>query len=159
MFSQDALKDTTDEMHEGCYDVSKKAMDLEKETKSRLECKVEEEKRRQEEGTAAEPVRRKRSGSKKHDEVEAGEADEDYVPEDEDRPVSSKRARNTVSLQALLASDTREYRTMAADREERKKQRSDNKDMPDLTQMTEQEEMEEEAKKKQLECEIEAQQK
>ena len=130
-FSQDALKDTTAEMREGCYDVSKTAMELEKERKERLERKAEDEKRRRDEGMAAEPVRRKRQGSKeKDDDDEAGEKDEDYVPDEEDRPVT-KRARKTTSLQSLIAPDTREYRTTAADRQERRKQRSgDDKELP-----------------------------
>ena len=158
-FSQDALKDTTDQMREGCYDVSRTVVELEKDKKTRLERKAEEEKRRWEEDTAAEPVRRKRSGSKEQDEVETGEVDQDYMPKDEDKPISSKRVRKTTSLQALLAPDTREYHITAADREEHIKQRSDDKDMPDSTQPPEQEETEEESRKKQLEHEIEAQEK
>ena len=56
-FSQDALKDTTAEMREGCYDVSKTALELEKDRKERLARKAEDEQRRREEGTAAEPVK------------------------------------------------------------------------------------------------------
>ena len=42
-FSQDALKDTTAEMREGCYDVSKTALELEKDRKERLAHKAEDE--------------------------------------------------------------------------------------------------------------------
>ena len=70
----------------------------------------------------------------------------------------TKKTRKTTSLQSLIAPDTREYRTMAADRQERRKQRGgDNTEIPDSTEQ--EEETEEERRKKQLECEIEEQQK
>ena len=142
-FSQDALKDMTAEMREGCYDVSKTAMELEKDRKERLQRKAEEEKRRQEEGKGPDPVRQKRQGSKEQDdESEVGEKDEDYIPEDDSRPVM-KKARKTTSLQSLLVPDTREYRTTAADRQERRKQRSgDDTELPDSTEQEEETEEE-----------------
>ena len=145
-------------MREGCYDVSKTALELEKERKERLARKAEDEQRRREEGTAAEPVRRKRTVTREQGgETEGGEKDEDYVPEDDSRPVT-KKARKTMSLQSLLAPDTREYRTTAADRQECRKQRSgDDTEIPDSTEQVE--ETKEEKRKKQLEREIEEQQK
>ena len=156
-FSQDVLKDTTAEMREGCYDVSKTALELEKDRKEWLARKAEDEQRRREEGTAAEPVKRKKSGSKeKDDDDDEAKKDEDYVPEDEDKPVT-KKTRKTTSLQSIIAPDTREYRTTVADRQERRKQRSgDEKELPDLVQ---EEETEDEKRKRQLEREIKEQQK
>ena len=151
------MKDTTAEMREGCYDVSKTALELEKDRKERLARKAEDEQRRREEGTAAEPVKRKKSGSKeKDDDDDEAEKDEDYVPEDEDKPVT-KKPKKTTSLQSVIAPDAKEYRTTAADRQERRKQRSgDEQELPDLVQ---EEETEDEKRKRQLEREIKEQQK
>ena len=109
-------------MRESCYDVSKTAMELEKERDERLKRKAEDKKCRREEGMMAEPVKRKRATTaKEQGDDDQDEKDEDYIPDDENKPV--KKQRKTTSLQSLIALDTREYRTTAADRQERRKQR------------------------------------
>ena len=158
-FSQDTLKDTTAEVRESCYDVSKTAMELEKDRNERLRRKAEEEKCRREEGMEAEPVKRKKPTTSKEQSEgdELGEKDEDYIPDDESKPVT-KKARKTSSLQSLIAPDTKEYRTTAADRLERRKQRSgDDTELPDSTEQPE--ETEEEKRKKELEHQIDEHQK
>ena len=95
--------------------------------------------------------------------MDTTDVDIDYYPGAEDKPPAAKRTRKTASLQSLLAPDTREYRTMAADREEHMKQRTDEKELLDSTQKDtgeqEGEEDEETATKRRLEKEIEDQQK
>ena len=51
-FSKDTFEGTTDEMREGMYTVSQKAIDLEKEKNERLKRKAIEDKAREEAGVA-----------------------------------------------------------------------------------------------------------
>ena len=64
------------------------------------------------------------------------DADIDYYPGQEDRPMSTKKPWKTTSLQALLQPDSKEYRTTVADREERMKDRQklENQEVPDSTE-------------------------
>ena len=113
---------------------------------------------------AAEPVKKKRTeGKEPEDSTDNRDADVDYYLGAEDKPTTSKNTRKTASLQSLLAPDTREYRTTAADWEVRMKQRSDERETPDSTQKDTEEqegqEGEEMAEKQRLERAIEDQQK
>ena len=163
-FSLETLKDTTDELRTSMYDISKSVMELEAEKKDRLKRKAGEDKRQQGEGLAVEPVKKKwTEGKEPEDSTDNIDANVDYYPGAEDKPMTPKKTGKTASLQSLLAPDTREYRTTAADREERMKQRSDKRETPDSTQkdMEEQEgqEGEEMTEKQWLERAIEDQQK
>ena len=102
------------------YDVGRSALELEADKKERLQRKAEEERRLKEQGAAPEPVKRSRKKEDTGDSTDNTDADFDYWPDQEDQP--TKKPRKAASLQRLLAPDSKEYRTTAADREERMKE-------------------------------------
>ena len=57
MFSQDSLRDTTDDLRESMYDVGTVAMDLSKRQKERLARKAREEKERKWQEAGAEEAK------------------------------------------------------------------------------------------------------
>ena len=163
-FSKDTFEGTTDEMREGMYTVSQKAIELEKDKNERLKRKAQEEKARAEAGVAPLPVRRKREetqGERSDTGGENTDADFDYWPDSETS--TTKKTKRTTTFDSLL--DTKEYRTTAADREERMRQRAEAEGtpIPDSTQHVtpeeEEEETEESLERKRLEKDIEKQQK
>ena len=140
------------------YEVGKSALELESEQAERLQRKVEEERMRKEQGVAPGPVKRRRKKEDVDEPTDNTEADIDYFPGIEDRP-AAKKSRKTTSLQSVL--ETKEYKMTAADREERMRQRAE-EPTPDSMQpeTTEGEgETETVVEKKQLERDIEQQQK
>ena len=139
MFSKESIKDTTHELRDSMYDVGKSALELEADKKERLRRKAEDERRRKEQGGAPELVKRSREGEDVDESADNTDADIDYYPRQEDRPVSTKKPQKTASLQALLQPDNKEYRTTVADREERMKERQklENQEVPDSTEKVE----------------------
>ena len=153
-----------DEMREGMYTVSQKAIELEKEKNERLKRKALEDKAREAAGAAPTPVRRKREepqGERSDTGGENTDADIDYWPGSE--VPTSKKTKKTTTFDNLL--ETKEYRTTAADREERMRQRAETGQTattPDSTQHEapdDEEETEESLEKRKLEQDIEKQQK